>query len=379
MSRCGFCDSLISRKPSVSCSGPCKKPYHAACIKLPGDFIYLLTTVQGLSWKCSCCATLQPGLTEDKLHALFEKMCTNLFCDFSNKFESLKAEIMEQVLKKISEVTATQIQHPSVTPTFADKVREGPQPKIVVRPKNPNQEYLRTKSDILQNINPVDSNIKINKVKHIKNGGILLNCNNAQEANKFKKLAEEKLATSYDIHELKSVHPVIRIVGMTEQLSNETLLDYILKQNSGLFNSDCNNYKVIRIWQTKKNNNIYQATLQVDIATYTRVIEHGRVLIGLDSCTVYEAPYVPRCYTCNNYFHTKNTCKNAVSCPVCSQAHKLDNCPKDSHYSCSNCCYIKGKLNVNINTDHPVWDYSNCFAYKKAIEKVKADLLGTPT
>lgn len=56
--------------------------------------------------------------------------------------------------------------------------------KIAVKPKNSNQKNSCTKSDLLQVANPVDLNVKINNVEHIKNGGILLDCMKSDKASK---------------------------------------------------------------------------------------------------------------------------------------------------------------------------------------------------
>lgn len=379
MSRCFTCDSSVSRKQSVLCSGSCKNIYHPGCVNIPSELVSYLSSVTGLEWKCSTCRVLDGKVDDKKLHDIFEKKCTTLFNEFSSKFEDMKIKFMQSTLDKISEINQPSLCQNTLNTevTYAEKLRQGPVERIAVKPKNPNQKNSRTKSDLLHLVNPVDLNVKINNVKHISNGGILLDCNKSEEVSKLKEIVQEKMSSDYEIHVLKSIHPQLRIVGISENFDPSTLLMYIRKQNDIIFtsNSECS---ILRMWPTKKNNNIYQATLQVDMSTYNKLLSQGHLLVGLDSCTVYDAIHVPRCFKCNQYFHSKNSCKNEVSCPICSKAHNLENCPSGSKLHCSNCFSIKEKQKLDINIDHAVWDYENCFAHKKAIEKLKFDLFGTP-
>lgn len=378
MNKCGRCESTINRRSSVFCSGPCKKPYHSACVDIPSEIIPYLTSIPGLSWRCNTCEALDSTLNNKILEDMLSNKCSDLFNELVAKFESMKTDFMKAILGKVSELAppyTASSPGSTLTNTYAEKVRQNPQQKIIVKPKNPEQINARTKSDILNAVNPIESNIKFNNIKHVKNGGILLGCDNPEQAIKLKELAVEKLSSNYDVHELKCTQPQVRIVGISEHLEEDTLLQYILKQNEDIFNenSEC---IIKRFWPTKKNNKIFQATLQVDMITYKKVIKNGHLLIGLDACAVYDAIYVPRCFKCNNYFHTKTSCKNNVSCPVCSKNHNLSNCPQDSQYQCINCCNIKQIQKLDINTAHAAWDYENCSAYKKALGKIKLDLFG---
>lgn len=217
----------------------------------------------------------------------------------------------------------------------------------------------------------------MNKVRHISNGGILLGCNNADEVCKLKKLAEEKLSDNYEIRELKNVYPRIRVVGMTCEFNEEVFLQYMKKQNDGIFNSS-SECKLINFCPTKNKRSIFQATLQVDVLTYKKVIEAGKLFIGLDSCTVYEAFYLPRCFKCNSYNHTAKFCRSDLSCPLCAGNHEYNSCSvSQDQYKCVNCCSIKEKQKIDIDVKHAVWNYGNCSAYKQEVNKLKRDVFGS--
>ncbi|CAG9820018.1 unnamed protein product [Phaedon cochleariae] len=313
MSRCGSCETSVQRKQSVFCSRPCKKCFHAGCVDVPSELPTHLLAVQGLRWYCSICRTIENKFDDKKLQDIFDKRCAALFEDFSVKFESLKTEFLNSALEKISDFpTTSEENNASTTPTFAEKVIHGPKQKIIVKPKNP-QETSRTKQDLLTSVNPVDHVIKFEEVRHIKDGGMLFQCSQSAEASKLEKVMHEKLSYNYNVHILKSLHPQIRVVGYTENLDEESLLQYILKQNDTIFgtNSDC---KVVRTGATNKNKAILQATLQVDMSSYKKLINQGHILIGFDSCSVFDATHVPRCFKCNSFFHNSKSCRNEICC-----------------------------------------------------------------
>lgn len=67
--------------------------------------------------------------------------------------------------------------------------------------------------------------------------------------------------------------------------------------------------EVVQIAPIKKNPMVYQALLQMDIATYHRALEQGHFLIGFDTCKLFESINVPRCYKCNNFFLAREKIK----------------------------------------------------------------------
>lgn len=107
-------------------------------------------------------------------------------------------------------------------------------PAVIVKPKNSsNQKNSATKIDVLQEINPIKSNISISNVKIISNGGIVIGCESVNEISKFKELANEKLCDNYDTADIKSLSPRLRVVGMSEKLEEFEIVFKISKQ-SGL-------------------------------------------------------------------------------------------------------------------------------------------------
>ena len=90
---------------------------------------------------------------------------------------------------------------------FSVILKSKTKPAIIVEPKNREQNFVQTKTDVTSRIDPVDAKIQIQRVKSIKNGGMLIGCSSSDQNSRFKQLAQEKLSESYVIREVKGVSP----------------------------------------------------------------------------------------------------------------------------------------------------------------------------
>jgi hypothetical protein len=99
------------------------------------------------------------------------------------------------------------------------------------RPKSKSQSTAKTKADLMNNADPVETLAKIGKVKNLKNGGILLGFDNNSN---LEQGVKGRHSENYEIHEVKPYWPRIRISGLSQNVNNTRLLEYLLKQNFNL-------------------------------------------------------------------------------------------------------------------------------------------------
>lgn len=105
---------------------------------------------------------------------------------------------------------------------------------VIIRPKT-KQNANETKCNISKPINPIDSNITLAGIKNARDRGIIISCSNSNTCDKFKDLANNMLSNKYDVKEVASLHPRIKIVGISEKLGNNILTSYIKNQNKSSF------------------------------------------------------------------------------------------------------------------------------------------------
>lgn len=293
-----------------------------------------------------------------------------------NEYRQLAENKMSETIFPPLSVPGTSTSKSTVTNLYSTALKS--KSAVIIKPKNPNQKNYETKTDILHNIDPVESEINISSVKNIRDGGIVVGCGNETEVVKLKTLANSKLGERYEVKDVKCINPRIRVVGMSEKLEEEVLLNYFKCQNKNILKSNNPECKVLRIWQTKKNKYVFQAVLQVDVTSYNNIMSvgNGKVFIGLDICDVYDSIALKRCFKCNGYNHHSSKC-NSVShyCPRCADQHQLKECkaPGDN-LKCINCIKYNDKnKDANVDVNHAAWD-TRCSIYMQNIEEFKTNL-----
>lgn len=329
---------------------------------------------RSLLFYCKACLSEKHGLNADLEGALKSRM-EEAVKGLADVLEVFKTDFLKMASEKIASLV-TVGRSPDPEPTYASVAVRSTQQSVIVKPKDSNQKSSKTKLDLVAGVDPVGSDIKIRSIRHIKNGGLVVGCSGGEDAGRFVQLAEEKLSSNYDVHILKKVLPRVRVAGISENLSVDVLREYILKQNEDVFltGEDC---QVLRVSAIKKNNRVYQATLQLSPITYDRVLKAGSLIIGFDVCRVYDAVDLIRCFKCNGYNHTSLSCNRAIACPRCGAGHEVKGCTaSDAELCCINCKRANEKSNRSFNTNHAVWDSQACPVFKENLCKLKSDLFG---
>lgn len=394
MSDCGRC-KMKKKDGLIGCEGSCKKWFHHTCVGLSeGDF-KLLHNSKNLFFLCDTCkrsCDVVDKFTYESLNGNLEnvnKTISKFNTEFFNSimarhFDNLevqikqllgkyKDEIFASVSTKIDEslrVRESVVSHGKGV-SFADVIKS--KSSIIVKPKNPNQPSSTTKNDIFLNIDPIKSNINVSRVHNTRGGGLVIRCDK-DESTKFKELASANLGEKYEVKELSTLKPRVKIVGISENLEPETLLKYIKHQNKAIIVEDsvCD---IVWIKPLRKNNRLYQAMLQTDITTYHNLIGAGKIFVGYDYCSVYDGIELQRCYKCCNFYHLAKDCnRESHTCPKCAGSHTIDKCESNA-FKCILCSNLQtANHNKVIDINHAVWD-RNCHIYQEHLAKLKNNIL----
>nr|CAI5827432.1 unnamed protein product [Callosobruchus analis] len=227
---------------------------------------YRLTPGGRLRNNCLC-------INENNINAVLDTKVESSLDHIRSEIESIRKDILSQTVKKV--------QPPADPPRYSDVLRNKTQPAIVIRPKNANQSVVQTRSDILKSVDPVEANLHLGKVRDIKDGGLLVGCKSKADNLKLLSIAKQKLGNSYDIKEVTGINPRIRLVGMSKAYSEEQINSYLLKSNPEVFCGDVE-CRVLKTYPTKKNNNVYQAEIQLDRISYERAMKAEHLFVGSD-------------------------------------------------------------------------------------------------
>lgn len=187
--------------------------------------------------------------------------------------------------------------------SFADKLKQPPakrNPVLVVKPKDKSQKSETTMSVIKTKITP--TKLKVQKVKHTRDGGIAIECGSKEAIQNIKSSAESVLGTSYIVTAPEKRLPRIKVIGLSEIKAADVIELDLLGQNEEIFTSESK----ISISECFEVRSKYGFRMEIDPGTFNRLMmdERKRLRIGWDLCTVFEAFSTIRCYKCWRFHHT---------------------------------------------------------------------------
>lgn len=386
MSNCSKC-KVKKKEDLIGCEGPCDRWWHYSCVKISDSEFKFLSKHNNVIYLCDDCKnkgaiSIKQSDSLEDVYKKIEDFAKTIERSLDNKLSLILKQVNEQftlLRQEVSDIVSSSESsqafnnandHPT-TSTNASALKSTP--TVIITPKDTSQSSNTTKAQIYHNVDPVKENVIIKKVKNVRNGGIAVQCENGDS---FTDLINSKLSNNYDVKVINALNPRIRISGISEKLDKEIIVDMLKSQNKCLFHSG-SHLKLVSISPLRKNQNMYQATVDVDSETYHKFIKHEHVVLGYDYCKVYDAIDVRRCFKCCGFHHLASKCTSEMSvCPRCSENHPLAEC-NSSNLKCIHCHNYNARNSDNkLRTDHAVWDRS-CKIYELVLNNLKSRILDT--
>ena len=117
-------------------------------------------------------------------------------------------------------------------------------PSLIIKPRT-TQNSKKTKEEVSTKINPAKLNIRIQTVKALKSGSIIIKCAQKTDLETLKKICREKLTQKCEIQETTLRKPRIKIIGLNQKLNKEELEQTIRAQNPFINEEDILNITYI--------------------------------------------------------------------------------------------------------------------------------------
>lgn len=271
------------------------------------------------------------------------KDCVECVKNHEEKINNL-IEIVQQPKRKYSEV-----------------VKRNDNKIIIVERLSDLRKPGDVKDDIKKVINPGVMKVSVQMGKTTRGGGVLIKCNDEDDAKKVKDSIETNLRNKYKIGEPRTIKPRIKILGINMENRNDNLEELIIHQNK--INIDDGHINML--YASPPKGSTFNAVFEGDARVLNLLKEMKKVSIGWVKCAVYEDFGIIRCYKCSKYGHVAKSCTNNDICPKCAGDHKISECVSDN-FKCNNCVSMNSKLNLKLAVNHAVWDIS-CPCYKRIV------------
>ena len=239
---------------------------------------------------------------------------------------------------------------------------------VIIQPKT-QQDFQKSLEMLKSQINPEDMDVGIQRVRRTKTGGILVGCNNKDDAEKLKNEVTSKLGDSFNIRKSGIRNPKIKILDLGEKLTEDELKKCVVRQNQIL-----NNISVWNLLVSKKMKKKHFAIVETDPVTFARILELKTLTVKWDTCRVFEYVSVLRCYDCGGFNHVATNCNAKIVCLKCGEEDdETSKCGKDRE-CCVN-CIKENEVNpsTEIDVNHSRFD-SSCPVYKKQVMLAKKNI-----
>lgn len=306
--------------------------------------------------KVECNSNLEKRMDEN-LQSVKEALLS-----VSNESQAKIMKEMHDLVKKVVETDCELEEEIKQTQsTYADKLKSKSESVIIITPKNQEQLSSISQEFVKKTIDP--GIIPIRNVRQKSNGKVVVECTSKQDEEKIKQLTKTALGEEYDVNIPKQMRPRIKIVGLTENLSQEDIINYIRKQNE--FIGQNSSVEVIQVKENRQGTG-YVVIVEVDGNCYNRCMQNKRINIKWDRCRVYDFINIRRCYNCAGYNHLANICKNRKACTKCAEEHLLNECESEE-LKCRNCIIANERVNLGLDIHRPSWS-QDCETYKRKVE-----------
>lgn len=242
-------------------------------------------------------------------------------------------------------------------------------PAIIIEPSEPGKKGEETLSDIRAKIPFRNLKIAPVKISVLSKGKIKMDFPNAEQRDavlqKCENLASIKASAA------KHMNPKMYLKGIPLSTGKEELTTVIKEQND--LQQDI---RLCYLKRNKRNNNLYNAVVEVPPETRLNFLAKGR--INVDHLKVHVEDFSPltQCFKCLGFGHSASKCtEQENSCSHCGKSgHKANECPDrkdDRTAQCKNCHkYNSAGYNTHKRqTDHDARDQRNCSSIKLATEK----------
>jgi hypothetical protein len=329
---------LCSKKLHLKCDDrhvPSAGMDESACQKIAN---------MGFNWICPDCTMTSRKVINSlvSLESAMGELCAKV-SEMEKQLSCLSENERVRTVKKDGE-------------SFANVLKRKNEKVIIITSKNDNSEINRdlVLGRIENSIDP--ENAKISGLTNLANNRVLLK-SKTDDVDKLLGDVRDNLGADFSANVVDRKKPKLKVVGIDwdGEISNDKIVSSVRAQNG--FVNDGDTIKVIKTYKSTKIDNCISAIIEVDLRVHKLFLKERFMNIRWSRCRVFDATEVPRCFKCSHYGHYETSCKGAVCCPRCSEAHKLTECKcSEKNLKCVNCIEANNKYKLKLSVNHSAGD-----------------------
>lgn len=219
-----------------------------------------------------------------------------------------------------------------------DTAEVTPSHAVVIESVDPRHTSDDVSKKIRAELDVVKLGIGVNSLRKVRGQKVLVGCDSVSDQKKLQEsLMELGIGLTAETRPLKN--PLLRMIGVTNDLTNERIVEAIHAQNKGLLGDLATEHQEIRVVRRVRGRirEVSNIIIQVGPKLWTRLRDR-KIRVGFQAIPVYDQTPVIQCYRCLEFGHVARHCKGQVACGHCAEAHETRSCMKrESDPLCKNC------------------------------------------
>ena len=343
---CSACGNLSVENEHTKCFA-CSKLYHVVCKSASAEEkVASMTMIRNFS------------LSSTKKNFLF-------FCDKWSESDSQRINVLEikmntidSQLKEICTMLKVKGESPASIPSKptrspekrsiwndAEKlstVKAPPSSAVLVIPQVPDRAAHNANRTIVERT-VVENQIPLKETFTNKQGDLVLVCESTEKRDQLKELVHSA-KDDISMNTPKPKQNSITIVGMTREYSTNEIKQLIVQQNMLIkrfteANKIDDHFKIHSVKPIKNDAERFQVSASVsDTLREGFKKSKDKLIVGVNSCKIYDRTQVKRCNNCQLFGHFAANCPtpSKPACGKCSGEHPTKDCTSTDR-GCVNC------------------------------------------
>nr|XP_042913122.1 uncharacterized protein LOC122273126 [Parasteatoda tepidariorum] len=221
----------------------------------------------------------------------------------------------------------------------------------IIRPIEEGCSSDKTRSDIINGLDPAHLRVGIKKIINIKNGGVLIQTDKPDGIDCIRlEMEKTKLTKEYRVEAPKLRLPTVILFGVDEEVEAEELESTLCKQNPEIEEDHVRIIAGLKVRNKKRH-----WILEIAPASFNKIRYKDKLNLYWRRHNFEETFGIRQCYKCAGIGHVAANCTNSQICRHCSSTNHMESACDDRPH-CYHCEKANQKYRLRLEEDHSPFD-----------------------
>lgn len=285
---------------------------------------------------------------------------TGIINEKEKTIETLTAIMEKPPMKTYAQALKTKEEQATRKQEFKDIVKAKQSVRVIPRD---GKENVNTIKMIKSKVDPKDLDIGITGIKSLNRGGVIIECENREDANKLiERIKDIDEFKDHTCEKMEKRKPQLVLYNVDPEIDSIQLIEQIYD-----YNEEISNVGEIQIKYNYKGRNGNNWIISLNPNDFRKIIRKKKLKIKWSVVEIKEYLKPMLCYKCGRFGHISKYCKNESKCLNCGGNHEIKNCDKDTE--CLNCKYSNSRFKTNYSLAHRC-NENSCPIWIKEIQRI---------